>query len=65
MFEKRKVSSPKNLHIGVILSGRSFMKIKNKRGPNTTLVVHQSLFFFNQRFDYLILLFVYNYKDNL
>ena len=35
MFEKRKVSSPKNLRIGVILSGRSFMKIKNKRGPNT------------------------------
>ena len=33
-FEKREVSSAKILHIDVIPSGRSFMQIKNKRGPN-------------------------------
>ena len=34
-FEKREVSSAKILHIDIIPSGRSFMWIKNKRGPNT------------------------------
>ena len=34
-FEKREVSLAKISHIDVIPSGRSFMQIKNKRGPNT------------------------------
>ena len=32
---KGEVSSAKILHSDVIPSGRSFMKTKNKRGPNT------------------------------
>ena len=35
IFEKCEVSSAKILHTDIILSGKSFIYIKNKRGPNT------------------------------
>ena len=34
-FEKSKVSSARILHVEVILSGNSFIYIKNKSGPST------------------------------
>ena len=33
-FEKKELSSAKILHIDIIPSGKSFMYIKNKSGPN-------------------------------
>ena len=33
-FEKRDVSSAKILQIDVIPSGKSFIQVRNKRGPN-------------------------------
>ena len=51
-FEKKEVSSAK------IPSGRSFMKIQTKRGPNTDPCG-------TPNFSHLILLFVYDYADNL
>ena len=35
IFEKSEVSSAKILHIDIIPSGKSFIYIKDKRGPNT------------------------------
>ena len=35
IFEKSEVLSAKILHIDIILSGKSFIYIKKKRGPNT------------------------------
>ena len=34
-FDKREVSPAKILHIEVIPSGKSFVYIRNKSGPNT------------------------------
>ena len=35
IFEKSEVSSAKILHMEVILSGKSFIYIKNKSGPHS------------------------------
>ena len=35
IFEKSEVLSAKILHIDIILSDKSFIYIKKKRGPNT------------------------------
>ena len=44
-FEKRDVSSAKILHIDIILSGISFIQIRNKRGPSTDPCGTQELIF--------------------
>ena len=60
IFEKSELSSAKILHIDIILSGKSFIYTKNKRGPNTDLWVYQNLFFSNLNFDHLKQPFVFD-----
>ena len=55
----------KKLHNHAIPSGRSFIKIKNKRGPNIDPSGTPEFIFTNPTFDHLILLFLYDYEDNL
>ena len=42
-FEKSEVSSAKILHMEVIPSGKLFIYIKNKSGPNTDLCITPEL----------------------
>ena len=41
------------------------MKIKNKTSPNTDPCGTPEIFLSSQTFDHLMLLFVYDYEDNL
>ena len=52
-FEESEVSSAKILRMEVILSGKSFIYIKNKSGPYTGPCDNQNLFFSNQKLDHL------------
>ena len=53
------------LHNDVIPSGRSFMKIKNKRGPKTDPCVTPEFIFLQSDVGHLILLSVDDHEDNL
>ena len=58
-FEKSDVSSAKILRMEVISSGKSFIYISRiKMDLILTPVVHQNLFFSNQKFEHLRQLFV-------
>ena len=59
-FEKIELSSARILHIDVTPSRRSFIKIKNRRGPNTD-PCEIPKFIFLQAFDHLTLLFAHDY----
>ena len=64
-FDKRKVLSAKVYILMLFHQEDHSWKSKIEEVLILTLLVLQSLFFSNQKFNYLMLLFVHDYQDNL